>query len=190
MNKLTSRENFLITLLNKVTKEYKALIEYTRQVKPLKIVDIVELSNVPGETKFAIQIANKNAVLEIKAKDIILGGYDLNQFNDFHSEMIRKAASGKLFEFLQLPSPNASAYKIISKKWERQSGETIFTVRETKNDGVQFALTASSLNENKNLLLHMSAQDIFDIGYTQGSESVAKESIEIEKVKTSSKFPQ
>jgi hypothetical protein len=183
LNQLTPRENFLMSLLNKVTKEYQALLEYTRRVKPLKIVDILELSSVPGETKFAIQITNKNAIVKLKAEEIILGGFKLDQFSDFHAEMIRQALFGKLTEFLKLPIPNPPAYKIMSKKWEQRNQETIFVVGEAKDDGTQFALTANALNGHKEILLNMDQQDIFDVGYTLGSESVIKEKLEIQRVK-------
>ena len=62
-NGLTPRENFLMSLLNRAIKEYKALLEYTRRSKPLKIVEILNLSTIPGETRFIIQVTHKNCIV-------------------------------------------------------------------------------------------------------------------------------
>lgn len=75
-NSSTPRENFLMALLTKVINEYKALLEFTRRSKPLKIVEITHLSIVPGETKFAVQVANKHCVLSLTAAEIILNGHE------------------------------------------------------------------------------------------------------------------
>ena len=40
--------------------------------------------------------------LELSAAEILQKNYDLNDFNAFHAEMIRKAGTGKLFDFLKL----------------------------------------------------------------------------------------
>lgn len=114
-DQLTPRESFLMALLKKVAAEYRALVEYTRHVKPLKIIDIVELSNVPGETKFAIQVTNKNAVIKLRADEIVLSVFNLDQFSDFHAEIIRQSLIGKLDNFFQMPIQNSPAYKIMSK---------------------------------------------------------------------------
>lgn len=171
-NKLTPRENFLMSLLNKVVREYKALLEHTRYSKPLKIVEILYLSTIPGETKFAIQVKNKNCVIHLAAAEIISNGYNLNDFNNYHAEMIRQAALGKLIEFLNL-SEKQFTNKIISKKFDRDTQQFIFTIQSNENN--QFTRTAEELSKDKELLASMSFYDIYDLGYTHGSESLIKE---------------
>lgn len=167
-----SRENFLISLLNKVMKEYKALIETIRQIKPLKIIKIQHISSIPGETQFTIQITNKNCFLTYTAAEIINHGYSLDDFNEFHAEMIRQAAQGKLIDFLKIKKPE-NTYKIVSKKLDRESQQYIFTI-ETK-EKERFIRNAEELSINKNLLENMDLHDIYDIGYTNGFESILKE---------------
>src|SRR3990167_2535834 len=116
-NKLTPRENLLFTLLNKFTKEYKVLLEFIRRTKPFKIVEILDISNIPGESRFIIQIANQNSILKLSAAEIISQGYNLNDFNEFHAEMIKRAAQGKLIQFLSIANDKAS-YKITSKRFD------------------------------------------------------------------------
>ncbi|GEM_PF-1264157 len=179
-NSLTPRENFLLGLLNKVIKEYKALLEITRKTKPFKIVEIIYLSNIPGETKFAIQLTNKNCVLQLTAADIITNGYDLNDFNEFHADMIRHAVQGKLIDFLKI-SNKKHLYKIISKKFDRETKQYIFTIENTDNKKI--VRTAKELSQDINILSNIPIEDIYDIGYTEGSESIIaeKKMLSIEK---------
>lgn len=174
-NKHTVRENFLLSLLQKVVKEYKNLLELTRRAKPLKIIEIMNLSGAPGETKFAVQFTNKNCILKLTAAEIMCDNYDLNDFNDFHAEMIRQAAQGKLIEFLKISAEKSSLYKIVSKTFNRELQQYVFTI-ETK-DKLRSTLTAEELSKDKKLLLDMNIEDIYDIGYTQGYESILKEKI-------------
>ena len=171
-NGITPRENFLMSILSKVIKEYKALLEHTRRNKPFKIVEILNLSKIPGETKFTIQVTYKNSLVHLSAAEIINANYNLNDFSDFHAEMIRQAAQGKLIEFLKL-SEEEPEYKIVSKRMDTKLQQYIFTI-ENKN-GIRFDNTAEELSRNKNLLSNIGMQDIYDIGYTQGTESILKE---------------
>lgn len=170
--RFTKRENFLMGLLDRITKEYKILLDITRRRKLFKIVDILELSKVPGETKFAIQVANKVTILELSAAEIINNKYNLNDFNSFHAEMIRQAALGKLTDFLNL-SDSEPLYQITSKKYDREKKQYIFTIISKDQD--EFVRTAEELSWDKQLLSGMNVGDIYDVGHTQGSESILKE---------------
>ena len=166
----TQRENFLMALLNKLIKEYKDLLDYTRQVKSFKIVDIIQLSPVPGETLFAVQITNKNCVLRLSAAEIVEKKFHLSDFPSFHAEMIRQAAQGKLESFLQLQDAKC---KILSKKYDRNTRQYVFTVEPAGQQSIKY--TAQELSNNKNLLKDMNVDDVYDIAYTHGSESIIKE---------------
>lgn len=171
-NPLTPRENFLMSLLSRVTKEYKKLLEHSRRSNPLKIVEILNLSTIPGETQFTIQVTHKNCIVRLSAAEIINSNYNLNDFSDFHAEMIRQAAQGKLIEFLKL-SEKEPAYKIVSKRFDAKMQQYIFTIESKEN--IRFTSTAEELSRDKNLLSNIGMQDIYDIGYTQGAESILKE---------------
>ncbi len=177
----TPRENFLMTLLHKITREYKALLDYTRRAKPLKIIEIKKLSDVPGETEFIIQVTNKNCILKLTAAKIISNDYNLDDFNDFHAEMIRQAAQGKLAEFLK-HSHSEPLYKIISKRLDKQIQQYIFTIETPEKK--HFIRTASEIAQDNALLKNLSFYDIYDIGYTQGTESILQEKIALLLAKT------
>jgi hypothetical protein len=169
---LTPRENFLQALLAKAIKEYKNLLSQVRQVKPLKIIEITHLSAIPGETTFAVQVVNKNSVTTLTAAKIISSDYDLRDFSDFHAEMIRQAAGGTLIQFLKLTNKTPPVYQIVSKKLDRDSQQFVFTIQTGDK---KFIRTAAELSQDFTVLNNMDIADIYDIGYTQGTETVLKE---------------
>lgn len=171
-HKYTHRENFLLSIINKLIKEYKGLLALGKPPKPFKIIEIIQTSTIPGETLFVMQVTNKNCFLKLTAGDI-LKNYDLNNFTDFHAQMIQQAALGKLVEFLRLDDKNP-VYKIISKKFDRKIKQYLFTI-ETK-DQIRFIRTGTELSLDKNLLSNLETGDVYDIGFTQGSESILSES--------------
>ena len=174
-NQLTPRENFLISMLNKLVLEYKTILNYVRSTKPFKITEIINLSSVPGETLFLIQIKNNSCPLRLTAGQIINDNYDLNNFNEFHAEIIKKAGEGKLIEYLKLAPIQKSKYTIISKKFNKELQQNIFVIEDDKK--IKFARTAEEIVKDKQLFNHLSFEDIYNIGYTQGTESIIREKI-------------
>ncbi len=179
--KPTHRESFLLTLIEKLLSGYKVLLEKVHAQPPFKIIEITKLSSVPGETEFKIQITNKSYVVQLSAAKIISEGYDLKNFNEFHAEMIRKAGHGKLVEYLHGNDKNP-LYTLLSKKLDKTTNQYIFTI-QTK-DKHQFIRTAEEISKDKHLLSNMNINDIYDIGYTQGSESVLREKMALLLAKT------
>ncbi|MGQ3892022.1 hypothetical protein [Legionella sp. CNM-4043-24] len=171
-NKVNLRENFLMSIINKLMHEYKALLNHFH-MKPFKIVDILTLSPIPGETVFNIQISHKNVLLQLSAADILQKNYDLNDFSKFHAEMIRRAGEGKLFEFLKL-SEVEPLYKISGKRYDKKLQQYLFTIEDLKI-GTQFMKTAEELANDEKLLSKIDIKDIYDIKFTQGAESILKE---------------
>ncbi len=172
----SGRENVLVYFLNKLMKEYKALLAFSRRSKPLKIVEIIEPSDIPGETRFVIQITNKNSIISLSAGDIITQGYNLNDFNDFHAEMIKQALAGKLIDFLSVTTRKPN-YKIVSKKYVHELQEFIFTIETHENQTLN--RTSNEIANDKKMLGNMDLRDVFDVGYTKGSESILKEKLAI-----------
>lgn len=170
-HRLTPRENFLMSIINTLINEYKTLLSHIH-MKTYTIVEILSLSPIPGETRFAIQITHKNCILPLSAAEILQKKYDLNDFSNFHAKMIRKAGQGKLIEFLKLTEIEPT-YKIISKRFDTELQQYIFTVEDKKS--ISFKRTAQQLSSDKNLLSNIGIQDIYDIAYTRGAESILKE---------------
>jgi hypothetical protein len=112
----TARENFLMSLLNKIMTEYKTLLEHLKRKKPFKIIEIIQFSPIPGESEFLIQVANKNCAIKLSAAEIINNGYNLDDFSDFHAEMIRQAAQGKLVAFLKMTDQEPNFFHDRNKR--------------------------------------------------------------------------
>lgn len=173
-DRMTMRENFLVSLLNRVIREYRALLASSKSGKPFRIVEISHISVIPGETRFVVQLANKNCILQVSAADIISRGYDLSSFNDFHAEMIRHAVQGRLAVFLKL-SDTPPSFRIVSKRFDPEMQQYILII-ETK-DGTRFSRTPAQLSADREVLSHMEYMDVYDIGFTQGGESIIREQV-------------
>lgn len=177
---ISSRENFLLSILNKVINEYKKITDQIKKNRPLKIIEISNLSSIPGETIFTIQISDKNCIARLSAAEIIEADYCLNDFSDYHSDMIRMAAQGRLIEFLRL-SDIEPIYRVVSKRYDRSNMQHIFTL-ETK-DNRRFARTADEIANDKLVLTNINNEDAYDIGFTHGTETLALEQSILKKAK-------
>lgn len=171
-SKYKRRKKFIIGILNKVASEYKSLLEISRRKKAFKIIGIAHLSHLPQKTKFILQVTNKKCMLKLSAIDIF-NSYSLENFNELHAELIRRAIQGTLIEFLDSLNDNKPLYKITSKKFDRNLNQYVFTIQSKIQN--QFVFTAKELSSNKYLLENMNLQDVYDIGHTQGTETVLNE---------------
>ena len=176
------RKASLMILVNELATKFKFIREFVRKSKPLKIVNIIEFSCVPGQTKFAIQICNKNSILKLTAAEIILNGYNLNLFSRFHSQMILEAAKGSLDEFLKL-SIIKKPHTIVGKSLEKTSKQYVFTIKTSS--GLYLRRTAEEIYSESSLLKNLNSEDLYQVAYIQGSESVLKEINEINLIKKS-----
>jgi hypothetical protein len=177
---LSPRENFLIAIIQKLIHEYKTLRDNLLRNKLLKIIEISKLSSLPGESEFIIQIANKKCALRMTAAQLIQDNYNLADFSDYHAELVRQAAQGKLIQFLKLTNPDP-LYKIIAKKLDRQSNQYIFILENKER--LRFERTAEEISKEKDILLHLDWTDIYDIGYTNGMEGILKEKCALALIK-------
>jgi len=165
----------------KILGECKALIERRKKSNLLKIIEIKKLSSIPGESEFLIQVTNKNSVFTLKANNIFTDGYNISDFSDFHAELIRQAAVGKLIDYLQNPSLSKSTYTVLSKKLNRELNTYTYEIEDCT--GTQFSCTADEIYANRTMLDEMHSHDIFDIGFTIGSESISRESKQLKAIK-------
>jgi hypothetical protein len=170
-HKLNQRESFLLAIINKLTDEYKSLCSRLKRKNLFKIVAIGTISSIPGETEFTIQITNKNCTLLLNAENVIRD-YNLLDFSEYHADLIRAAAHGKLIEFLKL-SDTEPLYKIVSKKLDKSTQQYIFTLEN--NAQQRLAHTAAEISHEKNILMNLDWLDIYDVGYTHGMEGILKE---------------
>jgi hypothetical protein len=180
-DKLNPRENFLLSIIYKLIDEYKSLYNSMQRKKLFKIVAIGNISSIPGETEFTVQVTNKNCALQITAADLIRD-YNLSDFSEYHSDLIRAAAQGKLIEFLKLADPDP-LYKVVSKKIDKELGQYVFTLENKNND--YFIRTAEEIAHEKNILMNLDWLDVYDVGYTHGIEGILKEKCALTLAKNS-----
>ncbi|TAK77188.1 MAG: hypothetical protein EPO11_02970 [Gammaproteobacteria bacterium] len=66
-------------------------------------------------------------------------------------------------------------YSIASKKFDREKKQYIFII-EIKGE-IRFIRTAEEISKDKNILFNMNANDVYDIGFTRGCESILNEKV-------------
>ncbi|TAK73456.1 MAG: hypothetical protein EPO11_08430 [Gammaproteobacteria bacterium] len=71
-------------------------------------------------------------------------------------------------------------YKILSKKFNRDIRQYVFTIKKAE---IQFDRTANELALDKSILFSLPSEDIYDVGYTHGSEAVLKERVALLETK-------
>jgi hypothetical protein len=174
------RENFLLALLHKVFQEYKTLKDSIHRVKPFRIVEILKISKEPGNTLFLIKLSHKNCTVKLTAAQIIEQGYSLNDFNDFHADLIRQAALGRLLDFLNLDE-NKPINRIVSKRLNHEQNEFLYKISNAT--GIQFVRSANEIVQDNELFQSLNLKEVYDISFTQGYESAINEKINLNKIK-------
>lgn len=73
------------------------------------------------------------------------------------------------------------AYKIISKKLDRKTRTYLFTLQTL--DEVSFERYALEIKNNKKLLFSLNKEDLFEVAFTLGFESILNELQQVKELK-------
>jgi phosphoserine aminotransferase len=79
---------------------------------------------------------------------------------------------GKLIDYLKISESNPT-FRIVSKRFDKSAQQHIFTLISDKQE--HFMRSASEIVSDKNILENLGVSDVYDIGFTQGGESILKE---------------
>ncbi|TAK78571.1 MAG: hypothetical protein EPO11_01085 [Gammaproteobacteria bacterium] len=69
-------------------------------------------------------------------------------------------------------SATNTVYRIASKRFHREIKQYLFTIETGE---IQFERTADELAGNQDILANLPFHDVYDVGYTHGSEAILKE---------------
>ena len=75
-------------------------------------------------------------------------------------------------------------YRIVSKRLDRQSKKYIFTLQIAED--LYIDRHAEDISSDKNILYALKGEDIFDIAFTQGCESISEEMKLLKELKKNS----
>ncbi len=166
-------ENYISTIKAK----YKSFQKANAHPFSLRIID-EEICTKNGETLFTLQLVGKNLVSKLYAKEISndkkllesLSPIDLLKIlNTSNKKYLHKRESIILF-------PCQAYYKLITKNYNHTLQQTIFTLEITRVNKIsQKKLTALEIVNNPLIIEKLTPQEIYDLGYTVGSEAILKE---------------
>jgi hypothetical protein len=166
-------ENYISTIKAK----YKSLQKANAHPFSLRIID-EEICTKNGETIFTLQLVGKNLVSKLYARDISndkkllksLSPIDLLKIlNTSNKKFLHKRENIILF-------PCQAYYKLITKNYNHILQQTIFTLEITRvNKITRKKLTALEIANNPLILEKLTPQEIYDLGYTVGSETILRE---------------
>lgn len=165
-------ENTISTLKLK----YKSLQKANSHPYSLRIIN--EAISKNGETLFTLQIIGKNLVSKLYATDISndkkllksLSPIDLLKIlNIYNRNYLSKKDNLILF-------PCKTYYRLVAKSYNHMLQKTFFTVEITRADKMtQKKLSALEIANNPLMLEKLTPQEIYDLGFTVGSETILKE---------------
>ena len=160
-----------------IKEKYKLLQKANTHPFSLRIID-EEVCKKNGETLFTLQLVGKNLVSKLYASDIskdkkllkALSPIDLLKIlNTSNKKFLYKRENIILF-------PCQAYYKLTAKNYNHIIQQTIFTLEITRASKItQKKLTALEIANNPLILEKLTPQEIYDLGYTVGSETILRE---------------
>jgi hypothetical protein len=142
----------------------------------LRIID--EEINTSEETIFTLQLVGKNIISKLYAKDISNDKKLLKCFSPLDLLKILNASNRKLIQKRGniILFPCRAYYKLIAKNYNHTIQQTIFILEISHaNQVTKKRLTALEIANNPLILEKLSPQEIYDLGYTVGSETILRE---------------
>lgn len=166
-------ENYISTIKAK----YKSLQKANAYPFSLRIID-EEVCTKSGETLFTLQLVGKNLVSKLYATDISNDKKLLKSLSPIDLLKILNTSNKKFLHKMEniILFPCQAYYKLIAKNYNHILQQTIFTLEITRvNKITQKKLTALEIANNPLILEKLTPQEIYDLGYTVGSETILRE---------------
>lgn len=166
-------ENYISTIKAK----YKSLQKANAHPFALRIID-EEVCTKNGETLFTLQLVGKNLISKLYTNEITSDKKLLKALSPIDLLKILNSSNKKILNSKEniIIFPCQAYYKLIDKNYNHILQQTIFTLEITRiNTITQKKLSALDIANNPLVLEKLSSQEIYDLGYTVGSETILKE---------------
>lgn len=154
-------------------KQYREILEYTSRNYPFRIV---EARRVPrtGTTVFTIQFVGKSTCIKLNADELAEDDDLIQGFAPRDVKRIIKASLIKPRMTLIQGGKQITPYKIVAKNFDRDQNKPSYVVEKTDdaNSITTSTLHLDDVTKSKETLLKFSKQDIFEIAYTAGVNSI------------------
>src|SRR3990167_438170 len=153
-------------------KQYREIMEYTTRNFPFRIVD-TQRSTRTGETLFTIQFVGKSTVFKMSADQLAEDDDLIQGFAPRDVKKIIKASLIKPKLTVVQGGAQQTPYKIIAKNFERKQAKPSYVIEQVlENQTITKTVHLDEMTQSKEILLKFSKQDIFEIAYTAGANSI------------------
>lgn len=167
--------------ISTIKAKYQSLQKANSHPFSLRIIN-EEICTKSGKTLFTIQLVGKNLISKLYAAEISsdrkllksLSPVDLLRIlNISNQQFLCKRDDIILF-------PCDAYYRLVAKSYSHTLQQTIFTLEiSRRNKTIQSKLTALEIINSPLILEKLNPQEIYDLGFTVGSENVLKEILHI-----------
>ncbi len=162
-------------------KQYREILEYTSRNYPFRIVEARRAPRT-GETLFTIQFVGKSTCIKLSADELAEDDDLIQGFAPRDVKQIIKASLIKPKLTVIQGGLQSAPLKIIAKNFEREHNKPSYIIEQktTENEISTTTVSLEDVTKSKETLLKFSKQDIYEIAYTAGVNSIltAQEDIE------------
>ncbi|WP_218814251.1 hypothetical protein [Rickettsiella endosymbiont of Dermanyssus gallinae] len=166
---------FIGNYINTIKLKYKSIQQAKSYPFPLRIIS-QELAN--KDTVYTVQIVGKNLVFKLCATELFNDNQLLQRLSPFDLLNILNSSNKKTFYKKNnlIIFPCRVHYKIIAKSYDHARQQSIFILEITQaNNVIQKKFTALEIVKAPFMLEKLSSQEIYDLGFTIGSETILEE---------------
>lgn len=172
---------YVESYISTIKATYQSLQKANANPFALRIIN-EEACTKSGDTLFTLQLVGKNLVSKLYATEISndkkllksLSPIDLLKILNISNKQILYKKDNIIY------FPCDVCYKLVAKSYNHTLAQTIFTLQISRtNKIVQQKLTALEIVNNPLILEKLKPQEIYDLGFTIGSETILKEILHI-----------
>lgn len=144
------------------------LNKYQKQQTAQNIYRLIDLKQLPtGQHKLIIQVIGKSIVIEHSPQEVVANDQILEGFS---KKEIR------LITYIACEQRNKPRYKIVMQEFCNKFNRILFKLKKYDSDEM-ISRTASQISLDKNIINHLSREDVCSIIYTAGYEHSFSENL-------------
>ncbi len=170
-----------------IKARYKSLQKANAYPFAFRIID-EEISAKNGKFLFILQLVGKNLISKLSINEITGDKQLLKSLSPTDLLKILNSLNKKKKKLLKknenvIPFPCQTYYKLIAKNYNSIRQKTIFTLEITHaNKITQKKIPAFEIANNPLILEKLTPQEIYELGYTVGSEAILRKILSLPKL--------
>lgn len=153
-------------------KKHQEAFKQAARYYPLRIVAMHRFP-LSGETFFTVQFVGKSTCIKISADQLAVDDDLIRGFSPHDVKQIMEASLVKKKLAIVGSGKAEEVYRIVSKNFERKDNQPSYTVEKTEGSKkTTEVVKLQEVTQSTEVLLKFSKQDIYEIAYTAGENSI------------------